>query len=129
MRVADEDYLGRYLVLASGSFPRTLPGVEVDGHLVINSDHALKLGQLPSSAIRPRRRCHRRRIRRWRSLGVEVTLVEAMPHLVPTECRHRRWSGASIPSPQDRHPHRGRGRQLPGKQRRHHVRDLPMAVN
>ena len=86
VRAADEDYLGRYLVLASGSFPRTLPGVEVDGHLVINSDHALKLGQLPSSAIVLGGGVIGVEFASaWRSLGVEVTLVEAMPHLVPTE--------------------------------------------
>jgi dihydrolipoamide dehydrogenase len=86
VRVADEDYLGSYLVLASGSFPRTLPGVEVDGHRVINSDHALKLGQLPSSAIVLGGGVIGVEFASaWRSLGVEVTVVEAMPRLVPTE--------------------------------------------
>jgi len=86
VRVADEDYVGDYLVLASGSFPRTLPGVEVDGDRVINSDHALKLGQLPSSAIVLGGGVIGVEFASaWRSLGVEVTVVEAMPHLVPTE--------------------------------------------
>jgi dihydrolipoamide dehydrogenase len=86
VRVADEDYLGSYLVLASGSFPRTLTGVEVDGHRVINSDHALKLGQLPSSAIVLGGGVIGVEFASaWRSLGVEVTVVEAMPNLVPTE--------------------------------------------
>jgi dihydrolipoamide dehydrogenase len=86
VRVDDEDYVGGYLVLASGSFPRTLAGVEVDGDRVINSDHALKLGQLPSSAIVLGGGVIGVEFASaWRSLGVEVTVVEAMPHLVPTE--------------------------------------------
>ena len=86
VRVGDDDYVGSYLVLASGSFARTLAGVEFDGRRVINSDHALTLGQLPASAI----------IlgggvigvefaSAWHSLGVEVTVVEALPHLMPSE--------------------------------------------
>ena len=86
VRVASQDYLGSYLVLASGSFARTLAGVEIDGQRVINSEQALTLGQLPASAI----------IlgggvigvefaSAWRSLGVEVTIVEALPRLMPSE--------------------------------------------
>jgi dihydrolipoamide dehydrogenase len=86
VRVADQNYLGSYLVLASGSFPRTLAEVEVDGHRVINSDHALRLGQLPSSAIVLGGGVIGVEFASaWRSLGVQVTVVEAMPHLVPTE--------------------------------------------
>ena len=86
VRVADEDYLGSYLVLASGSLPRTLADVGVDGYRVINSDHALKLGQLPSSAIVLGGGVIGVEFASaWRSLGVEITVVEAMPHLVPAE--------------------------------------------
>ncbi len=53
---------------------------------MINSDHALKLGQLPSSAIVLGGGVIGVEFASaWRSLGVEVTVVEAMPHLVPTE--------------------------------------------
>ena len=41
--VGDTTYSGRHVVLASGSYARTLPGLEVDGERVITSDHALRL--------------------------------------------------------------------------------------
>jgi dihydrolipoamide dehydrogenase len=86
VRVGGEDYPGRYVVLASGSTPRTLPGFEIDGHRVISSEQALTLGQLPVSAIVLGGGVIGVEFASaWRSLGVEVTVVEAMPHLVPTE--------------------------------------------
>jgi len=39
------------LVLASGSVPKSLPGLEIDGRRVISSDHALMLDYLPKSVI------------------------------------------------------------------------------
>src|SRR4051812_35336475 len=44
-------YDGRAIVLASGSFSRSLPGIEVDGHRVLTSEHALNLDHVPASAI------------------------------------------------------------------------------
>jgi dihydrolipoamide dehydrogenase len=86
VRVADEDYHGSYVVLASGSLPRTLPGQDLDGHRVITSDRALTLGQLPGSAIVLGGGVIGVEFASaWRSLGVDVTIVEALPHLVPSE--------------------------------------------
>ncbi len=86
VRVADEDYPGSFVVLASGSLPRTLPGVTVDGERVITSDHALTLGQLPSSAIVLGGGVIGVEFASaWRSLGVSVTVIEAMPRLMPSE--------------------------------------------
>lgn len=42
---------GDHVVLATGSTPRLLPGIEVDGERILTSDHALRLEQLPPSAI------------------------------------------------------------------------------
>ena len=42
---------GTNIVLAPGSVPRTLPGFEVDGSLVVTSDEFLDLKQLPSTAV------------------------------------------------------------------------------
>jgi dihydrolipoamide dehydrogenase len=86
VRVAGEDYSGSYVVLASGSVARTLPGLDVDGHRVITSDHALTLAQLPSSAmVLGGGVIGVEFASAWRSLGVEVTVVEALPRLVPSE--------------------------------------------
>lgn len=41
----------RYVLIATGSSPRSLPGLEVDGEFVLNSDHALALEHLPSSIL------------------------------------------------------------------------------
>ena len=86
VRVGDTDYTGRHVVLATGSYARTLPGLEIDGARVITSDHALRIDYVPRSAV----------IlgggvigvefaSAWRSFGAEVTIVEALPHLMPLE--------------------------------------------
>ncbi|HUZ08664.1 MAG TPA: dihydrolipoyl dehydrogenase [Acidimicrobiales bacterium] len=46
---AGTEIVGRHIVLASGSAPRTLPGLEVDGKLVLTSDEFLDLERLPAS--------------------------------------------------------------------------------
>jgi dihydrolipoamide dehydrogenase len=77
---------GRHIVLATGSAPKSLPGLEIDGDRVITSEHALELDHVPASAI----------IlgggvigvefgSAWKSFGTDVTIIEALPHLVPTE--------------------------------------------
>jgi dihydrolipoamide dehydrogenase len=86
VEVWSERYAAPAVVLASGSAPRLLPGIEVDGDVVVTSDEALRLGQLPSSAIVLGGGvigCEFASA--WRSLGVDVTLVEALPRLVPLE--------------------------------------------
>jgi dihydrolipoamide dehydrogenase len=79
-------YTGRAVVLASGSYSRTLPGLEVDGHRVITSEHALTLDHVPSSAIVLGGGvigCEFASV--WRSFGADVTIVEALPRLVAAE--------------------------------------------
>ncbi len=44
---AGTELTGRHVVLAAGSVPRTLPGLEVDGRLVLTSDEFLELRHLP----------------------------------------------------------------------------------
>jgi dihydrolipoamide dehydrogenase len=86
IRVDDQLIHGEYIVLATGSQPRTLPGLQIDGERVITSDHALALDRVPASAV----------IlgggvigvefaSAWRSLGAEVTIVETLPRLLPGE--------------------------------------------
>ncbi|WP_121250864.1 dihydrolipoyl dehydrogenase [Nocardioides ferulae] len=77
---------GRHLVLATGSYPRTLPGLEIDGERVISSEQALRLDRVPASVVVLGGGvigCEFASV--WRSFGAEVTIVEALPRLVPTE--------------------------------------------
>ena len=86
VRVGDRTLEAPYVVLATGSAPRTLPGLEIDGRRVITSDHALGLTELPDSAIVLGGGVIGVEFASaWRSFGVDVTVVEALPRLVPAE--------------------------------------------
>nr|WP_193669395.1 dihydrolipoyl dehydrogenase [Nocardioides salarius] len=79
-------YTGRHVVLATGSYARSLPGLEVDGERVITSEHALRLERVPSSVVVLGGGvigCEFASV--WRSFGAEVTIVEALPRLVAAE--------------------------------------------
>ncbi|ARK31377.1 dihydrolipoyl dehydrogenase [Halalkalibacter krulwichiae] len=76
----------QYVLIATGSSPRALPGLEADGQYVLTSDHALELEALPSSIL----------IVgggvigiEWASMladfGVEVTVIEYGDQILPTE--------------------------------------------
>ncbi len=76
----------RAVVLASGSYPRTLPGLEIDGQRVLSSEHVLRLESVPDSVIVLGGGvigCEFASV--WRSFGAEVTIIEALPHLLPLE--------------------------------------------
>src|SRR5215213_4395181 len=86
VEVNGQTYEGRHILLATGSYARTLPGVEIDGTRVITSDHALNLDRVPASAVVLGGGvigCEFASA--WKSFGVDVTIVEALPHLVPLE--------------------------------------------
>ena len=79
-------YVGTNVVLATGSFVRTLPGLEIDGIRVITSEHALRLNELPKSAIVLGGGVIGSEFASaWKSLGTDVTIVEALPHLLALE--------------------------------------------
>ena len=85
VQVGDITVTGKNVVLATGSYSRSLPGLEIGGR-VITSEQALQLQFVPQrvavlgggvigvefSSV-------------WRSWGAEVTIIEALPHLVPNE--------------------------------------------
>jgi len=76
---------GTDLVLATGSFARTLPGIDV-GRRVVTSDEALQLTEVPRRAIIIGGSVIGVEFASvWRSFGSEVTVVEALPSLVPLE--------------------------------------------
>jgi dihydrolipoamide dehydrogenase len=84
--VGDETYTGTNVILATGSYSRSLPGLELDGERVIASEHALKLDRVPKSAIVLGGGVIGVEFASaWTSFGTEVTIVEALPHLVPLE--------------------------------------------
>ena len=86
VQVGDTTYTGRHVVLATGSVPKTLPGLEVDGSRVLFSDHALGLERVPSSVVILGGGVIGVEFASiWKSFGAEVTVVEALPHLVPLE--------------------------------------------
>ena len=84
--VNGETYTGAHVVLATGSVPRSLPGLELDGNRVITSDEALTLDRVPSKAVILGGGVIGVEFASvWRSFGAEVTIVEMAPQLLPLE--------------------------------------------
>ncbi|MDX6743223.1 dihydrolipoyl dehydrogenase [Actinocorallia sp. A-T 12471] len=84
--VGDDVYEGAHILLATGSVPKSLPGLEIDGNRIISSDHALELDRVPSSVVILGGGVIGVEFASvWRSFGAEVTIVEALPHLLPLE--------------------------------------------
>jgi dihydrolipoamide dehydrogenase len=86
VEVSGREYVGTAVVLASGSYPRSLPGLNVDGHRVLTSEHALTLDHVPGSVVVLGGGvigCEFASV--WRSFGADVTIVEALPRLLAAE--------------------------------------------
>jgi dihydrolipoamide dehydrogenase len=85
VEVGGEQISGKNVVLATGSYARTLPGLELGGR-VMTSYEALALDRVPASAVVIGGSVIGVEFASaWKSLGVDVTIVEALPHLVPLE--------------------------------------------
>ena len=86
VQVGDETYTAsKAVVLATGSYARSLPGLEIGGR-VITSYEALSLDYVPASAIVLGGGVIGVEFASvWRSFGSDVTIVEALPRLVPNE--------------------------------------------
>lgn len=83
--VAGQPYTGKAVVLASGSYPRSLPGLDIGGR-IMTSDEALDLDWIPNSVIVLGGGVIGVEFASvWRSFGTEVTIIEALPRLVPAE--------------------------------------------
>jgi dihydrolipoamide dehydrogenase len=79
-------YTGDHVVLATGSVPRSLPGLTLDGVRVITSDDALQLDRVPSSVVILGGGVIGVEFASvWRSFGADVTIVEMAPQLLPLE--------------------------------------------
>jgi len=73
------------VVLATGSYARLLPGMKI-GDRVITSDQALELDYVPESAVVIGAGAVGLEFASfYRSMGAEVTLIEALPRLAPLE--------------------------------------------
>lgn len=74
---------GRDVVLAAGSVPRTIPGFEVDGSIVMTSDEVLALGALPRSvAVIGGGAIGCEFASLFADLGCKVTVLEALPAIL-----------------------------------------------
>ena len=83
--VGDRRLVGAAVVLATGSYPRTLPGMEIGGR-VMTSDQALRLDEVPERVIVLGGGVIGVEFASvFRSFGAEVTVVEALPRLVAAE--------------------------------------------
>jgi dihydrolipoamide dehydrogenase len=72
------------IILASGSLPRTIPGFEVDGTLVVTSDELLSIAKLPPTAVvigGGAIGCEFASM--MADLGTKVTILEALPRIIP----------------------------------------------
>ncbi|GAA4970637.1 dihydrolipoyl dehydrogenase [Actinoplanes utahensis] len=86
VEVDGQRYTGRNVILATGSYSRSLPGLEVDGKRVLTSEHALKLDRVPQSAIVLGGGVIGVEFASvWKSFGADVTIIEALPRLVAAE--------------------------------------------
>jgi len=78
-------YTGRNIVLGTGSYARSLPGLDIGGR-VITSDQALEMDWVPQTAIVLGGGVIGVEFASvWTSFGTKVTVVEALPHLAPNE--------------------------------------------
>jgi len=85
VQVGEDRITGAHIVLATGSYSRSLPGLEIGGR-VITSEHALELQEVPKRvAVLGGGVIGVEFASVWRSFGAEVTIIEALPHLVPNE--------------------------------------------
>ena len=81
-----QEIAAKSIVLATGSSPGQIPGLETDGKRIITSTEALELETVPkrvlvigAGAVGAEFACL------WNALGAEVTLVEMLPRVLPIE--------------------------------------------
>src|SRR5699024_11047503 len=78
-------YTGKHLLLASGSYSKTLPGLELGGRIVA-SEEALSMDWVPDKVVVLGGGVIGVEFASvWASFGADVTIVEALPRLVPNE--------------------------------------------
>ena len=85
VQVGDDTVIGKHIILATGSYSRSLPGLDLGGR-VITSEQALELDVVPKKvAVLGGGVIGVEFASVWKSFGADVTIIEALPHLVPNE--------------------------------------------
>lgn len=85
VQVGDDTVIGKHIILATGSYSRSLPGLDIGGR-VITSEQALELDVVPKKvAVLGGGVIGVEFASVWKSFGADVTIIEALPHLVPNE--------------------------------------------
>lgn len=85
VEVNGQRYEGKNIVLATGSYAKSLPGLEIAGR-IMTSDQALLIDYVPKSVIVLGGGVIGVEFASvWRSFGVDVTIIEGLPTLVPAE--------------------------------------------
>ena len=76
----------REIMVATGSAPRSVPGIEIDRTRIITSDQAIGLREIPRSMVVLGSGAVGVEFASiYRRFGAEVTIVELLPRLVPLE--------------------------------------------
>jgi dihydrolipoamide dehydrogenase len=85
VEVNGQRYEGKNIVLATGSYAKSLPGLEIAGR-IMTSDQALLIDYVPKSVIVLGGGVIGVEFASvWKSFGVDVTIIEGLPSLVPAE--------------------------------------------
>lgn len=83
--VGDDRYVGKKVVLATGSYSKSIPGLDIGGR-VITSTEAIRLDEVPRRVVVLGGGVIGVEFASvFKSFGAEVTVVEALPRLVPNE--------------------------------------------
>lgn len=81
-----ETLKAKNIILATGSHPFTIPGVELDGEKVVDYENAILRKELPeSAAIIGGGAIGVEFATIWNAYGVDVTIIEMLDHLLPVE--------------------------------------------
>ena len=81
-----EQIEAKNIILATGAHPTVIPGMEPDGVKVLDYSHAIMLEKLPKSAVIIGGGAVGVEFATvWSSYGVEVSVVEMLPHILPNE--------------------------------------------
>ena len=75
---------GDSVVIAAGSLPRTIPGFDVDGEIVLTSDEFLSMPELPkTAAVIGGGAIGCEFASTMADMGTDVTILEALPKILP----------------------------------------------
>ena len=82
----EEEVLAQDIILATGAHATVIPGMEPDGTKILDYKHAILLESLPKSAVIIGGGAVGIEFATvWSGYGVEVSVVEMLPHILPNE--------------------------------------------